>query len=277
MTWIIGIVAVIAALAAIGIYSGKKARKEAPQKLQEAKAAFSQGELNQTLSLLEGAFYEPLDERYDAADAAVAYEAIELLEQTLAQMGTDPERLLGALKARLGEVRAAGGEVSQELTEPVRKFLEQAQDDPSLADQLMREVLDGNLKVVEERDGPEMSDDQAAQINEIGRLLLKGKPQDAVAVATRHLESAEGDFRVDLLGQRGGANFMAKQYAEAVEDYLACTQLQPDRSEHFANLAEAQEKLGQREAAAQTARHILAQGGDRDSKRTAEEVLKRVG
>jgi hypothetical protein len=109
---------------------------------------------------------------------------------------------------------------------------------------LLEAAARGDIPVVDrsdEADG-EMTDEQAAIVTQVGRFLLAGKLDPAVAFINGHLPKAAGSFRAELLSQRGGVAWMRKDYAAALADYEEAARLDPASETHRENLAEARQK-----------------------------------
>lgn len=280
------VIAIFGGLLAVGMLSSKKERAAAPRHLALARQLYEDGDLNRSLVALSRAFWVPLNGHYEEEDAHTAYSAVSLLRDIFEQMNADAASMLDDLLADLEAAKSGGGDIDLALADPIADFLRRGRDDLGLADELLAAVRRGDLHVYEDdvldvgAGGPPVFDLDASEsdvVNRVGRLLLKEKPEKAVALIDEHLDGTEGSFRAALYNQGGGANFMAEAYEEALGDYEMCLELEPNVAVHAANAAETAEKLSDNERALEFARRTLDIGGDRDARNQAYGVLERLG
>ena len=278
MCWIIGLLLLLALLVG-GILLGRKARKEIPARLAEAKAAWARDDVNETLRLLDGAFIG--GGHYSSEEARRALEVVALAEQASRKKGTTIQDVSSRLKGALETAaQSTGGDVPSDLASPFKKFLEHAAKKP---DRLVEALTGATSKLVTldpEDHGPrsvgEPTSEQASAINKIGRSIVFGGPDEALKLIEAALPGATGVFKVDLLSQRGGCLLMKKDSAGALADYQACCELEPDNSTHFTNLAETFEKLGRSDEARAAATKAGEVARTKVDKESAQAILRRL-
>ncbi len=278
MIWGI-IIGAVAVLAIIGFIVMRQEKKAAPAKLAEAEAAFARGDLQGALNSLKQAFLIEAGDKLGVADAQQALRTVALVNQVVTKMGVDPTPLTGRLQGELKAAAAsAGAEIQSGIVGPLRKFLD-GDPDHWLAGALAKKDQPAAQPKPAPAAGPDPitnPNEQAQVINAVGKSLIANNVTEALKTIDTHLTRAVGDFRADLLSQRGGANSMNQDHAQAASDFAEAAQLKPDDPVHHANLAEASELVGNVDAAIGAARQALDLNPTGQIRQTAEGVLRRL-
>ncbi len=153
MTWIVIGVLVIIALAIGGVMMSKGEKKNAPKKLQEAKDAYEEKEIDMAYEALSEAFYVPLNEVYDAEDAKIALEVVELLEKIGKENHEDYQDVIDKIKPFLNKAAKSGGKVPDKFTDAVEKLLEEKTEGEYVSDSDSNPGLKVNLESTEVKNG----------------------------------------------------------------------------------------------------------------------------
>lgn len=120
-------------LIALGIAIARAQKRDAPQSLEAAEAAYEAGDIRGALALLEQAYYVAFSDNYDGVTAKTNLGAVRLLEVILQERRRQnldtPNLETAALRVKLEQaVRDGGGRVPTDLATEVERVLATAAD-----------------------------------------------------------------------------------------------------------------------------------------------------
>lgn len=279
------VAAVLAVLAVFFAFKGfqavRREKAESPAHLAAAQAAFERDDPAGALRELAKAFFEA--DHYTAQEAQQQLQVVGLAERVCQRRGTNIQDVSVDLKTALEAAVAAGpggADVVTDHSATFRKFIDAAAREPDKIVDALGSAATRFLTVDLEDPGPrssgELTAEQAALVAKAGRTMVFGGAEKALEMLDAALAGATGRYRVDLSSQRGAALCLRSDYEAARAAYQTCCDLEPDCSMHFANLAEALEKLGRRDEARAAAQKAVEVARTKGQKASAEAILRRL-
>jgi tetratricopeptide (TPR) repeat protein len=275
---------VLTVLGVIGYLSSINQKKKAPIKLIEAEQLFQEEKLNESLLLLKEAFYTPFNEKYSAEDAQHISRVIVLLEAILTKSNINPSPLTEQYLRELEKASKSTKlyEIEDKISNRVEKFFNKLEDEAQVAGELIKQIQNRGLSVIEEdeenKEQNSLNTAESAIVNKIGNLVLSGKIDEGIQLASSVLENEtlSDELKNSILNQRGGLYFMKRDFESAAKDYAEVLCYKPNDSTSLINLAETYEQAGRKTLALETAQKVLQlPDADRDSVKTAKEIINR--
>ncbi len=209
MIWIIIAVAVVVAILVIGKLMSRNQQNKAPKKLEEAKEAYKNQEIDMVYAALADAFYVPFNEVYEAEDAKIALEVIELLEKVGKENHGDFQDVIDKIKPFLKKAAVSGGKVPDKFTEPIEDILEKRSEGAYVADSDAKPEMTVNLEAKTVNNGGSLK----------GKIKLTGAKKDVelhyFIISLERYNRDSGDYEAELGSQ--SPTYFAKKLAVGQE------------------------------------------------------------
>ena len=241
---------IVAGLLVAGMLFTSSVRRRA-RRLEQAREAHAhatqlvrQGQWADAISCAAETIWFPSWYSYNADEAKVVSDLLELLSRALREEGTSADYLLEpAIKA----LRAGSGqEASTARWEAIRVLTRSLAQRDGVSGEL-RELLDDELlrpaslpgDDSDEQHADELTDAQQSLVDRLGRLLFDGKYAAVIDIVDAELQEADGAFRAALFNRRGSAYLLRGEQERACSDFEAAVDLAPSHSVYQENLESA--------------------------------------
>lgn len=207
------------------MFAAKKSMKKAPEKLIDAKNKFDAGETNAALRALGEAFVIPLDNHVKPEHKTHLIGVLDLLKKVFADMNISGGKLIDPLYDKLTNSVNPTVVLNEGNYKALQDFFDETDTDEKLIKYLKNSVFNGEIGVTDSGSSdrsafPETSSRTTPFINEAGKLIMKGKYQDAVDVYKNALSEQWDDTdKAFLHDQLGSCYLMKKDLANAEANY----------------------------------------------------------
>lgn len=222
MNYIIIIGIIIALLAIYTIVSTTMSLKKAPERLNNAKKLYANGDSNAALKELGEAFALPFNSKITSEYKVHLLGVLDLLQEILNSMNISSDKLLTKLYKRLNEATKTI-ELQENLYKPIQEFFENTESDEKLVEFLRKAVISGDISVVDSEtdDNALTTSDRTNEfVNKAGKLMLKGQPLQAAEVYNEALtQTWDKHDEAFLLDQLGSCYLMNKDLESAEANY----------------------------------------------------------
>jgi tetratricopeptide (TPR) repeat protein len=196
---------IIAFLIVVGLISSKKNLKKAPERLNNAKKKFAEGESNAALKELGLAFEIPFTDKITPEYKTHLLGVLDLLKQILNDMNVSTDKMITPIYNRLNDSNGTI-ELEEFYQKPIKDFFENTESDEKLVEFLKKTALSGEINIVNDdnSDTASGSEKTIEFVNKAGKLILKGQPQNAIEVyneaLTQKWDQHDEAFLHDQLG-----------------------------------------------------------------------------
>ncbi|MBN9283782.1 MULTISPECIES: hypothetical protein [unclassified Flavobacterium] len=207
------------------LFSAKKNMKKAPEKLIEAKEKFDAGEINAALRTLGEAFVIPFNDQVNAEQKAHLIAVLDLLRKIFAEMNISGNKLIDPLYDKLSNSTLVSVPLNEGNYKPLQNFFDETDSDQKLVNYLKNSVFNGEIGVADSASSdnssfPETSSRTTPYINNAGKLIMKGKYQDAIDVYKNALNEQWDDTdKAFLHDQLASCYLMNKDLTNADANY----------------------------------------------------------
>ncbi|WP_294824418.1 tetratricopeptide repeat protein [uncultured Flavobacterium sp.] len=206
------------------LFAAKKNLKEAPQKLIDARKKFDDGDLNAALRDLGKAFVIPLNDHVNPEHKAHLIGVLDLLRQVFAGMNISGAKLIDPLYDKLSNSVNANVVLNEGNYKPLQDFFDETDTDAKLVKYLANSVFGGEISVAasasDRSSSPETSTRTTSYVNNAGKLIMRGKYQEAIDVYKDALNQQWDDTdKAFLHDQLGSCYLMNKDLANAEANY----------------------------------------------------------
>lgn len=216
---------VIALFIIYAIFSAKKNLKQAPEKLNDAKKKFAEGDSNAALRDLGKAFVIPLNDHVNAEQKAHLIGVLDLLKQVFAGMNISGSKLIDPLYDKLSNSTGVTVPLNQGNYKPLQDFFEATDTDEKLMKYLKDSVFGGEIGIADSASSdrsafPETSSRTTPFINSAGKLIMGRKYQEAINVYKDALtQQWDDNDKAFLHDQLGSCYLMSKDLTNAEANY----------------------------------------------------------
>lgn len=215
------------------MFAAKKNMKKAPEKLIEAKNKFEAGETNAALRTLGEAFVIPLDNHVKPEHKTHLIAVLDLLRKIFADMNISGSKLIDPLYDKLTNSVNNTVVLNEGNYKALENFFEETDTDEKLVNYLKNSVFGGEISIdssssAGDPEFPQTSSRTTPYINEAGKLIMKGKYQDAIDVYRNALNEQWDDTdKAFLHDQLGSCYLMNKDLTNAETNYKESIAIKP--------------------------------------------------
>jgi tetratricopeptide (TPR) repeat protein len=211
---------VIALIVVFALISSSKSFKKAPERLNNAKKKFAEGDSNSALKELGLAFHIPLNDKITPEYKRHLLAVLDLLKQILNGMNISSDKMISPLLTKLNSSNSTV-ELEEQHYKPIKDFFENTESDADLVEFLKKAALSGEVNVInEDSDSPSASERTNEFVNKAGKLILKGEPNKAIVVYNEALsQNWEQHDEAFLYDQLGSCHLMNNDLVNAEANY----------------------------------------------------------